>query len=184
MKIAIDFDMVLVDNIPMYKKIFKKHNKKMVLPNTWNFGNWNVECRNDIISEFKKNPPDLMIKLKPFRYAKKFIRYLKKQGHYVEIVTSRVVSFKNYKYIAGLFSKVNHIEIIGLNGKKAEYIKDHNFDVWIDDYPQECGELINSCKILLISNKNTKYNWYLRSGFQTFKNVKEIMKSGMLNGNN
>jgi hypothetical protein len=122
-----------------------------------------------------------MIKIPQFNYSEKFIHYLWKKDYYIEIVTSRVICQENMLYIMKLFGRYIHgIKMTGIDGLKIDYLNKNRFNYWIDDMPKGYEKLKKNIKVLLISNNNTLYNHYLREKFDYYKNVKEIMKLGVL----
>jgi 5'(3')-deoxyribonucleotidase len=176
MKIAVDLDAVLVDPVPLYLRIFEKVGQTFddfCLPTTWGFDNWTKEARDEIINEFRKDPPDLMIQLPVFPMAKSVLQAMKNIGHHVEIVTSRVKHVHTFQYIYNLFPMVDWIEVVGLGQSKIEYLNANNFDLWIDDYPQH-GEDFKG-RIALISNSNTLYNYHLREQYEFYNGIESVV---------
>ncbi len=178
MKIAIDFDNTLVSQISLYDKIWQRCGYKRCdkLPATWNFSNWTDQCREEILKEFSKNPPDLLIKLKPFTDVQKTVKFLH-QEHLVEIVTSRIACYENYRYIITLFPYIDHIQIVGQESK-VEYLNEHKFDLWIDDYPKDYHKF--NGQVLLIQNNETLYNHNLFWDLDSIENINDIYKLNIL----
>jgi 5'(3')-deoxyribonucleotidase len=173
-KIAIDLDNVLVDHVPLYKKVYKAlgYKDKDCLPTSWGMENFSGDARVEMYRQFCKIPPEQMVKLNPYPGVQKYLIKLKKAGYWIEIVTCRVRHSANLRYILKLFPMVDWVEIVGLGQDKVEYLNGHSFDFWIDDYPQDAEEFLGFT--YLISNASTLYNWHLRESFFWHEKINDI----------
>jgi 5'(3')-deoxyribonucleotidase len=159
MNIAFDLDTTLVDLQTEEMNIAKKYNCNEY-PMDWNFSNYSDECKKEIYEMFRN--PDIMCNLKPLPGVKNTLDELKSHNN-LFIITARhnLIKKQTEEYVYKLFNI--HPIVVDFGESKLPILKDLNIDVWFDDCPHQVLEIQDEGIIsVLISNKTTPYNYYIR----------------------
>jgi hypothetical protein len=161
MRIALDMDQTLL-KMDVDQKVCKKLGFKWFPPTDWSMSCYPDYVTKEIIKEFCNPDRKLMTSLKPFPGVIRALKKLKKYGHELIIVTSRMDSEIDRKFIKKTFPMIDQIEIVGINLPKLERLKELKVDMYVDDHiTEDClSEL--TCEMILILNKNTPYNHYMK----------------------
>jgi len=171
--IAFDLDDCLVDLFAEIKKIFKLNNKKYLPVIDWNFSNYPDDIKKQIYEMFQD--PKRMCQLKTFSFAKILLKYLKSRGYCINIVTARHENIKQQtiNFVYELFGIIPIV--VNFGESKLEVLKKLKTDIYIDDCPLQLDTYMkNGIRCILISNKNTLYNWYIRDRLTWFENMKKL----------
>lgn len=175
MNICFDLDSTLVDLQEPIKKIFKKHNIKYYPAIDWGMHNYPENIRKEIYKMFAN--PDAMCNLKPFPYARKCIDYLINKGHHVIIVTSRHdnIKEKTIEMVDNLFN-VKCI-VVPFGKSKLDVLLENKISLYVDDCSNNLVEYtLAGIRCILISNKETQYNYAFRPCVTWVKNIKKFYK--------
>ncbi len=173
--IGFDLDSTLVDLEMPIKQIFKKRGLTYKLAVDWNFSNYPKKLKDEIFEMFKD--ANQMCTLKPFKYAKKVIKYLQKKGHTVYIITARhtCIVEATKKFVYKLF-KIDPI-VVNFGENKLHILRKNNISIYIDDCPHQVLDLKKEgIDCVLISNKDTLYNHYARKDCFYLMNMKHLYK--------
>ena len=174
MKIAIDLDMVLVDHVPYWKNVCNEHGFAYSPPATWDFNNYHPMVRDKIIEDYTNKDCKVITTQFPiYPGVIGTIETLHNQGHVLFIVTSRKDNIINLMYIVENFPCINTVYLLGIGAHKENFINNLQFDLWVDDYPVGYG-LITDCRVLLVSNNSTPYNYHMRKDITHIKSFNEV----------
>ena len=128
------------------------------------------------IKEYWRDP-EYMKSLEPYPETYAVLKGWKDLGHNIFVITARTksVHFATIescnKHFPALFDGIQFVEP---RDSKQPIIKDLAIDIWIDDEPMECQRSVyNDIKTYMISNDDTRYNWYLRD-WDLLSNVEHI----------
>ncbi|MBN2442324.1 MAG: hypothetical protein JXJ04_13300 [Spirochaetales bacterium] len=162
--IGIDLDETLVKLYPALKKIYS-YNKIKYVPVKTLDGKGIPDKVRIGIQEALKNP-DVMCHLKLYPFVMEKLLYLKKvKKCKLVIVTSRHDDIKEQTlhWLHKRFPVVDDVIITPPLFKiKRDTLLKNKIDLWIDDNPIEIEDVMNDIPCIMISNRNTRYNHYLR----------------------
>jgi 5'(3')-deoxyribonucleotidase len=171
MNIGFDLDEVLVNLSTEIKKIFKKQKQKYLHTIDWNFSNYPNKIRQETFKLFEKK--DIMCKLRATPLSKLLINTLKENGNKVIVITARNINIKDdtIKFVKRLFKVPCYV--VGPDESKLDILEKEKIDIWVDDCPKYLEKYEqHGIKCIMISNKNTVYNHYLRNKIFWCHNVK------------
>lgn len=171
MKIGIDIDNTITNTLPILKEYCKRYNDDVVKRNlkmndegfnTSNLFKWAKEEEMDFCN---KHLEEVVMKAPIKNNAIDIISKLKKDNHYIYIITSRrKPHFKDPYKLTEEFLKKNNILydelIVECEDKNAFCINNH-IDVMIDDEPQNIMSISKNIPVIVfngIQNKNCRGN--------------------------
>jgi hypothetical protein len=176
--LAVDFDDTLVNNT-IIEEVAAEYNMHKN-PDEYDLSDYPVFIRKIIFSIFNDKDRAEMTKFKPVPGVRKKIKELVKFGFKIAVVTSRVNSEIDRVYIKNLFPLVSDVIFTGINNTKESIIKKLNPVAFIDD--RIVDEYLSlDCKVLMISNKKTRYNFKYRNKVKWFKKFSDIKLEDILN---
>ena len=160
MKIAIDLDMVLVD-IQVIKGVIEDWKLPMKRSDvkTWGMTELPERARKEVYRRFKMRKY-MVDRARPIRGVKKKLKEWAAAGHQLACLTSRdsKIAISTIDFVNRQFPQIT--ETLVLNGTKKDALVKGKFDVLIDDSLKYANEaLAVGAKAILISNKETPYNW-------------------------
>lgn len=175
MKIAFDLDDTLFNLNNEIKKIFESFGMKYYPAINWEMSNYPTIIQDKIHELYCD--PERMCSIEPFHGALDLIDKLTRLNNEVIIITARN---KNYEHlikemIKCWFPESINVFVVGFNQSKADIMINENVEIFVDDCPlylEEYEKLSISC--IMISNKETRYNWYLRDKIFHVENVKYL----------
>lgn len=174
--IGMDLDETLVDLQSKINKLFKKYKLQPANPVDWQFSNYPEKVRKDVFELFLNKK--IMCNLKPFKYSKKLIKWLKKEGYKVVVITARDKSLKDdtIKFVKKTFNVDCYV--VGPDTSKLSLMRKLDVKLWIDDSPKTLEYYQAGINCILMSNESTLYNHYLRTvGLLWSKSIKNLYDS-------
>ncbi len=140
----------------------------------WNFSNAPKIVKEEIYRSFKD--PKVMCNLKPLQYAQELLELLPELGCRIIIITVRhnEIEKQTREMVQRLFGDVK-LYIVPFNTSKLEIMKKEKMEFWIDDSAQFLKEYeASGIRCIMISDKYSIHNHYLRNEINWVKNVGKI----------
>jgi 5'(3')-deoxyribonucleotidase len=161
MNIAIDLDDTLVelDSVDRVSEVYGLNYKKSDVL-TWTYNEFPENFRSAIFAKFID--ADYMCSLRPFLNVTEKLVDLKNQGHYLICATSRDLKIKDrsIEFIKKTFPQFDKILV---EPDKVPNLIQYKPDILIDDSPKHIMKSLSyGIESYLISNNDTKYNWYIK----------------------
>lgn len=103
----------------------------------------------------------------------------KTEGHSVHIVTARpsVIVEGTREMVKTHFPMVDSVNFCNMGEDKNVILERLGCTVFIDDAPLNLEAALGRFRVLMISNKYTKYNHHLQQKIEFYKAIKEIPDS-------
>ncbi len=144
----------------------------------WKFEKGFPESFRKRIFEMFSDPIVMCEKVLPIEGTQQKIKEWFNKGYNLNIITSRNddLQFKTVEMINKLYPEISAIHFCPMNHSKNQILIDNKIDVFIDDGPHniENALKISGLNCILLSNKYTHYNWYLRELVSWKKSISEI----------
>jgi hypothetical protein len=160
MNIAIDLDQVMIDLTvvaDVSKDLMLNFTDADVV--TWGYNEFYPEFRRKIYEKFED--PKYMCNFKIYPWTINKLNLLKRNNFRLICATSRNQKVKN-ETIKAIKSAFPQIDLILFGENKVEQLIKNKVDILIDDNADTVKKaLLADIKCYLVSNDNTKYNWWL-----------------------
>lgn len=138
------------------------------------------ELRQAIFSHFH-NPKTMCEDVKVLEGVIETLSEWVYQGHKVYIVTARseVIRKETRVMVANSFPMVTGLKFVNIDEDKNRVLRELRCDLFIDDAPHNIEASSTEFFTVMISNKYTRYNHFLREKVTHFKCIRDIDKTTM-----
>lgn len=170
--IVFDLDNTLFDTNSIIRDVFKKENAVYYPTHFWDFQDYPEYITKRILTTFKNK--HVMGNLKPFPNVVNIIKNLK-YYYNVYILTGRSKKMKDCTIKMLQNNKIDVPVYFTDEKPKLSFFKLYETNYYIDDCPLELQSISNlGVKTYMISNNDTKYNWYMRNNIEWFSSIEKI----------
>ena len=144
----------------------------------WQFKKVFPEILRHRVFEMFADPKVMCDKVTPIDGTQNKIKEWCNKGHRLTIITSRIDSlqYKTVEMINKFYPEIEKVTFVGFNQSKKEALIENKIQLFVDDGPHniEVAMEIPNLVCILLSNKYTRYNWYLRDKVNLVKAIKDI----------